>query len=163
VHTGHAERYWDESAFGRRQLFYIWVWLIGFFPVGVLLLFEKPEGRWRTRWVSAEDEAREQARQEQAEAERAEWAKTHCATCHLHEPDHEKWCAECVHEPEVVRCRGAEWLLSGGAYVPGRTYFYVWCSCGLETAAHDTPGVSVTMYEDLHGYRVKHGPVVAAV
>jgi hypothetical protein len=51
-----SEVYWDSSALSRRQSFYLWTWLIGCFPVGLLLFLaysESPEGRWRRRRVTA--------------------------------------------------------------------------------------------------------------
>jgi hypothetical protein len=51
-----SEEYWDSTALSRRQRFYLWAWLIGCFPVGLLLFLvysESPEGRWRRRSVAA--------------------------------------------------------------------------------------------------------------
>jgi hypothetical protein len=45
--------YRDPSARSPRQAFYLWVWLIGCFPVGLLLLAaQRPEGRERSEWVN---------------------------------------------------------------------------------------------------------------
>ena len=45
--------YWDPSARSPRQTFYLWVWLIGRFPVGLLLLAaQRPEGREKSEWVN---------------------------------------------------------------------------------------------------------------
>jgi len=45
--------YWDPAARSRRQTFYLWVWLIGCFPVGLLLLAaQRPEGREKSEWVN---------------------------------------------------------------------------------------------------------------
>jgi hypothetical protein len=45
--------YWDATARSARQTFYLWVWLIGCFPVGLLLLAaQQPEGRERSEWVN---------------------------------------------------------------------------------------------------------------
>jgi hypothetical protein len=51
-----SEEYWDPIARSRRQSFYLWTWLIGCFPVGLLLFLaysESPEGRWRRRRATA--------------------------------------------------------------------------------------------------------------
>jgi hypothetical protein len=46
-------RYWDASARSGRQTFYLWVWLIGCFPVGLLLLVaQEPEGREKRGWFT---------------------------------------------------------------------------------------------------------------
>jgi hypothetical protein len=46
-------RYWDPSARSLRQTFYLWVWLVGCFPVGLLLLVaQEPEGREKREWVN---------------------------------------------------------------------------------------------------------------
>ena len=45
--------YWDASARSPRQTFYLWAWLIGCFPLGLLLLAaQRPEGRERSEWVN---------------------------------------------------------------------------------------------------------------
>jgi hypothetical protein len=45
--------YWDPAARSARQTLYLWVWLIGCFPVGLLLLAaQRPEGRQRSEWVN---------------------------------------------------------------------------------------------------------------
>jgi hypothetical protein len=51
-----SEEYWDPTALSRRQTFYLWTWLIGCFPVGLVLFLaysESPEGRWRRRRATA--------------------------------------------------------------------------------------------------------------
>jgi hypothetical protein len=45
--------YWDPCARSPRQTFYLWVWLIGCFPVGLMLLVaQEPEGREKRGWVN---------------------------------------------------------------------------------------------------------------
>jgi hypothetical protein len=44
-------RYWNTRARSNSQRFYLWVWLLGCFPVGALLYaFQEPEGRWQRGW-----------------------------------------------------------------------------------------------------------------
>jgi hypothetical protein len=46
-------RYWDPAARSPRQTFYLWVWLVGSLPVGLLLLAaQEPEGREKREWVN---------------------------------------------------------------------------------------------------------------
>lgn len=88
--TAHPGWYWDPQAFDNRQRWYLSVWLIGFFPVGLLLLAQRPNGRWRrlsrqelagaaySNWGSADEEARGRLaapEREAAEARDAELGK----------------------------------------------------------------------------------------
>ena len=64
------DEYWDATARSRSQNFYTWVWLLGFFPIGLLLAIAPPEGRYR-RYTQEQWEAI-QARREADQVEEAE-------------------------------------------------------------------------------------------
>ena len=64
------DEYWDPAARSRRQNFHTWVWLLGFFPIGLLLAIAPPEGRYR-RYTPEQRQAI-RARREAEEAEEAE-------------------------------------------------------------------------------------------
>lgn len=44
-------RVWNPKRRSWRQAFYVWTWMLGFFPVGLILRARAPEGRYKWRVV----------------------------------------------------------------------------------------------------------------
>ena len=105
--------------------------------------------------------ARSTAR-ERAETE----AGLRCPDCGLLDESrrHDRRCRDYVHEVEVVIHESGEWLLSSGTVVRPSRSFSVRCSCGHETAKHESEAIAVEVFKTFHGDEpgVKVVPVVYA-